>query len=116
MQHRWRATLSAAFTVSLVVGAGAPAGALEPHDILGAWCSQTAKIDFGQKILTVTRIGGQPLQEQIKRYAFGKDSVTVYWTREGKEVEAHYGEFSADNKTMASRATSAAPRREYHRC
>lgn len=99
------------------VCAASEAKAIDYRDILGAWCSVSAKIVFTRSAMSVTLFSThRTTTEKITRFKFSESDVEVFWIRSKEEVSATYGEFSADRRVMVLQPDGSAPRREYRRC
>jgi hypothetical protein len=97
--------------------AGRDARALDYGDILGNWCSATARLEFSRKEMGVFLFSSKSHSStRVTRYQFAGSTVTVYWEKDGKETSSDFGEFSTDGRTMYLQPAENVPRREYHRC
>ena len=93
------------------------AGAVDYGDILGNWCSVTARLEFSRNQMGVYLFSSKSHSvTRVMRYEFVGDRVTVYWDKDGKETSSDFSEFSADGRTMFLQPAENVPRREYHRC
>jgi len=96
---------------------GTDAGAVTYADILGNWCSATARLEFSRNTMGVLLFADKTRSTaRITRYEFAGSTVTVYWIKDGKETSSDFGEFSADGRTMFLQPADNVPRREYRRC
>jgi len=119
MTHEWRKS----WLIVLVVAAAslwtsAASNAMEYSDILGTWCSASAKIRFTRDSMKVTLFSsGRILVYKVTRYDLERRYVRVHWVNLKKEeVWAEYSEFSPDGQEMVLQPNKVAPRRPYHRC
>ena len=93
------------------------ARALDYGDILGNWCSATARLEFSRTTMGVFLFSSRShTSTRVNRYEFVGSTVTVYWQKDGKETSSDFGEFSTDGRTMFLQPHENVPRREYHRC
>jgi hypothetical protein len=95
------------------------AHALDYKDILGNWCSATARLEFSRTAMGVFLFSDKSRSStRVTKYEFADAMVTVYWKKDGKETSSDFGEFSADRRTMFLQPNEQGnvPRREYHRC
>jgi hypothetical protein len=122
----WGATLTHGFSRALAVGiatlaascfAMVDARALTYKDILGNWCSATARLEFTRNAMGVLLFSDRShSSSRVTRYEFGGTFVTVYWEKDGSETSSDFDEFSSDGRTMFLQPNNNVPRREYHRC
>jgi hypothetical protein len=111
-----RAFWIAAATVALCCSAG-DANALTYKDILGNWCSATARLEFSRDAMGVFLFASNSRSKaRVTKYQFDGPIVTVYWMKDGEETSSDFGEFSADGRTMFLQPAENVPRREYRRC
>ena len=112
-----RVLILAAATAVAVSCAGADARALSYRDILGKWCSATARLEFSRQAMGVYKFADKTRSSnKVQRYEFTDTGVSVHWTNGGELTSSDFGEFSADNRTMFLQPYGNIPRREYHRC
>jgi hypothetical protein len=112
-----RALIVAAATAVAVSCAGADARALGYREILGKWCSATARLEFSRQAMGVYKFADKAhASNKVQRYEFTKTGVSVHWYNGGELTSSDFGEFSADNRTMFLQPSGEVPRREYHRC
>jgi hypothetical protein len=112
-----RALILAAATAVAVSCAGADARALGYRDILGKWCSATARLEFTRQAMGVYKFTDKTRSSnKVQRYEFTNAGVSVYWYNGGDLTISDFGEFSTDNRTMFLQPPGNVPRREYHRC
>jgi hypothetical protein len=110
-----------AFTIAAAIaalcGAGSDANALTYKDILGNWCSATARLEFSRDAMGVLLFAGKSHSSaRVTKYEFVGPTVTVHWIKDGDETSSDFSEFSADGRTMFLQPGENVPRREYHRC
>jgi hypothetical protein len=104
-------------TALAVSFAGADAHALGYRDILGKWCSATARLEFTRQAMGVYKFADKArASNKIQRYEFTATGVIVYWYSGGELTSGEFGEFSADHRTMSLQPPGDVPRREYRRC
>jgi hypothetical protein len=112
-----RASAVAIATIAAAFLAAGDARALDYRDILGNWCSATARLEFSRDAMGVFLFASQSHSStRVTRYEFAGSLVTVYWEKDGKQTSSDFGEFSADGRTMFLQSSENVPRREYHRC
>jgi hypothetical protein len=112
-----RASAVTIATIAAACLAARDAGALDYGDILGNWCSATARLEFSRTAMGVFLFESKSqASTHVTRYEFAGSLVTVYWEKDGNETSSDFGEFSADGRTMFLQPTNNVPRREYHRC
>lgn len=118
MTHRpARATAVAIAAVATACLAPSAARALDYGDILGNWCSATARLEFSRDTMGVLLFSDKSHSSaRVTRYEFVGSLVTVYWMKDGSQTSSDFGEFSADHRTMFLQPHDNVPRREYHRC
>jgi hypothetical protein len=93
------------------------ASALAYDDILGNWCSQTARLEFSRDAMGVFVFASKDrLSRRVTAYEFTDSIVVVRWYLDDKLTSSTFGEFSPDGKTMFLQPGESVPRREYHRC
>ena len=93
------------------------ANALDYGDILGNWCSATARLEFSRTAMGVFLFASKSHStSRVTRYEFAGSIVTVYWEKDGKETSSDFGEFTPDGRTMFLQPADNVPRREYRRC
>jgi hypothetical protein len=111
-----RASAVAIATIAAICFASRDANALSYSDILGNWCSATARLEFSRTAMGVFLFSSKSHSTTpVTRYEFGS-TVTVYWMKDGKETSSDFSEFSADGRTMLLQPAEDVPRREYRRC
>lgn len=112
-----RALIFAATTAAAVSCAGADAHALNYRDILGRWCSATARLEFTRQAMGLYKFADKSRSSsKVQRYEFNPTGVTVHWYNGGELTSSDFGEFSANNRTMFLQPSGNVPRREYRRC
>jgi hypothetical protein len=112
-----RASAAAIAMIATAWLSGRDARALEYGDILGNWCSATARLEFSRTTMGVFIFSSKSKSStRVTRYEFAGSIVTVYWEKDGSETSSDFGEFSADGRTMFLQPHENVPRREYHRC
>jgi hypothetical protein len=103
--------------IAAVCFANRDANALSYRDILGNWCSATARLEFSRSTMGVFLFASKSHSTTpVTKYEFVGSTVTVYWMKEGKETSSDFSEFSADGRTMFLQPAEDVPRREYSRC
>ena len=111
------ALLVAGATAIAACCAAGDASALTYDDILGNWCSQTARLEFSRDTMGVFVFADKEhLSRKVTAYEFTGSVVTVRWYLDDKLTSSTFGEFSPDGKTMFLQPGESVPRREYHRC
>lgn len=106
-----------AATIAALACAGRDAHALTYKDILGNWCSATARLEFSRDTMGVFLFASKSHSTtRVSKYEFVASTVTVYWDKDGKTTSSDFGEFSVDGRTMFLQPAEKVPRREYHRC
>jgi hypothetical protein len=112
-----RASATAIAAIVMACFAARDAGALDYSDILGNWCSATARLEFSRSTMGVFLFADKSKSTtRVTKYEFAGSVVTVYWEKDGNETSSDFGEFSADGRTMFLQPSGNVPRREYHRC
>jgi len=112
-----RASAVAIAAIAAAFFADRDANALTYSDILGNWCSATARLEFSRNTMGVFLFSSKSHSStRVTRYEFAGSNVTVYWEKDGTETSSDFGEFSADGRTMFLQPHDNVPRREYHRC
>ena len=112
-----RAAVAAIAAIAVTSLADRDARALDYGDILGNWCSATARLEFSRKTMGVFLfLSKSQSTTRVSRYEFAGSTVTVYWEKDGKETSSDFGEFSTDGRTMFLQPADNVPRREYRRC
>jgi hypothetical protein len=107
----------ATLTAAAVSCADADASALGYRDILGKWCSATARLEFSRQAMGVYKFADKARSSnKVQRYEFSATGVSVHWYNGGELTSSDFGEFSADNRTMFLQSAGTVPRREYRRC
>jgi hypothetical protein len=108
---RW---VAAATAIAMWCAAG-DASALDYGDILGNWCSTTARLEFSRDTMGVFVFANKShLSRKISKYEFSDTSVTVRWYLGDDLTSSSFGEFNG--ATMFLQPGGDVPRREYHRC
>jgi len=116
MGHRKARLLAAATAVATWCASG-DASAVGYDDILGNWCSATARLEFSRNTMGVFVFANKShMSRKISRYEFSDTTVTVRWFIEDELTSSSFGEFSRDGRTMFLQPGADVPRREYHRC
>jgi hypothetical protein len=111
-----KAWLVAAAT-AIAMGATGDASALGYEDILGNWCSATARLEFSRETMGVFVFANKShVSRKISKYEFSDKTVTVRWYLDNEATSSSFGEFSANGTTMFLQPGGDVPRREYHRC
>jgi hypothetical protein len=107
-----------ATTTALVAScAGTAAHALSYRDILGNWCSATARLEFSRQAMGVFKFADKSRSSsKVQRYEFVGTRVIVHWFNDQELTSSDFGEFSTDNRKMFLQPSGDVPRREYHRC
>jgi hypothetical protein len=112
--------MALAITAFAFLMATVEAKALSDRDILGSWCSATARLTFTRGTMTTLLFSDKSeVSRRIKNYEFGAGAVTVYWYKDKNELtSSDFSEFSADGRRMFLQpdAKFNVPRREYNRC
>jgi hypothetical protein len=112
-----RASAVAIAAIAAACFADRDAAALTYRDILGNWCSATARLEFSRTEMGVFLFASKThTSSRVTKYEFVGSTVTVYWMREGKETSSDFGEFGADGRTMFLQPAENVPHREYRRC
>jgi hypothetical protein len=108
--------IAAAMAISMWCSTG-DASALGYEDILGNWCSATARLEFSRDTMGVYVFADKSrLNRKISAYEFGGSAVTVRWSLDDKLTSSTFGEFSPNGATMFLQPGEDVPRREYRRC
>ena len=111
-----RTPVFTATTAAALACAATDAHALSYRDILGKWCSATARLEFSRQAIGMFRFADKShSSSKVQSYGFTDTTVTVYWPDSGK-LPSEFGEFSADNRTMFLQPAVNVARREYRRC
>ena len=114
-----RALIFAATTAAAISCAGADAHALNYRDILGKWCSATARLEFTRQAMGLYKFADKSRSSsKVQRYEFTPNGtgVIVHWYNGSELTSSEFGEFSANNRTMFLQPGGNVPRREYRRC
>lgn len=112
-----KARLVAAATAIATWCAAGDASAIGYGDILGNWCSATARLEFSRDTMGVFVFADKShASHKISRYEFSDTTVTVRWYLNDNLTSSSFGEFSADGATMFLQPGEDVPRRAYHRC
>jgi len=92
--------------------------ALGYQDLLGGWCSATAKLTFTRATMTVRLFrDSSSVERKITRYEFHDSSVDVYWLDEDThETSSTFGEFGKGGNQMFLQPADNVPHREYNHC
>jgi hypothetical protein len=110
----WLVAMVTAIATWCATGA---ASAIGYDDILGNWCSATARLEFSRATMGVFLFSDRShLSRSISTYEFHDNYVVVRWDLEGKPTSSTFGEFTSDGRTMFLQPGDDVPRREYHRC
>ncbi len=110
----WR--IAAAIAIATWCASG-EASALSYADILGNWCSTTARLEFSRDAMGVYIFSDKShLSRKISTYEFSDTIVTVRWYLDDKLTSSTFGEFSADGRIMFLQPGADVPRRQYRRC
>jgi hypothetical protein len=108
--------VAAAMAFSLWCATG-DASALGYDDIIGNWCSATARLEFSRETMGVFLFSDKSrLSRKISKYEFDGGNVTVRWYLDDGATSSTFGEFSADGGTMFLQPSGEVPRRQYRRC
>ena len=117
MRRYTRMLAVTAAMIAALACTGREAHALTYKDILGNWCSATARLEFSRGTMGVFLFASKSHSTTpVTKYEFAGSAVTVYWMKDGKETSSDFSEFSADGRTMFLQPGENVPRREYHRC
>ena len=117
MHNFSKAAAGLAAVIAVACCAGRDAHALTYKDILGSWCSATARLDFSRDAMGVLLFASNSRSKsRVTKYQFDGPIVSVYWMKDGKETSSDFSEFSADGRTMFLQPNENVPRREYRRC
>jgi hypothetical protein len=112
-----KAGLVAAATAFSIWCATSDASALGYDDIIGNWCSATARLEFSRQTMGVFLFSDKSrMSRKISKYEFESSTVTVRWYLDDELTSSTFGEFSADGRTMFLQPGGDVPRREYRRC
>jgi hypothetical protein len=112
-----RAWLVAAVTAIAMWCATGVANALSYQDILGNWCSATARLEFSRDTMGVFLFSDRShLSRPVSTYEFHDNYVVVRWDLDGKATSSTFGEFTSDGRTMFLQPGDEVPRRQYKRC
>ena len=108
--------VAAATAISMWCAIG-DASALGYEDIIGNWCSATARLEFSRQAMGVFLFSDKShLSRKVTAYEFNGGTVTVRWYLDDELTSSTFGEFSADGRTMFLQPGGEVPRREYRRC
>ena len=112
------ASIAALALAAALAGALRVANALDYPDMLGNWCSATARLEFSRDAMGVLIFATKShTSSRVTRYDFTGSLVTVHWERDdGQMTTSVFGEFAADGRTMFLQPAQSVPRREYKRC
>ena len=117
MQRCARVLAVTTATIAALACAGRDAHALTYSDILGNWCSATARLELSRDTMGVLLFESKSHSTtHVSKFEFVGSSVSVYWDKDGKTTSSDFSEFSADGRTMFLQPANNVPRREYHRC
>jgi len=106
-----------AAATAIAMGAAGDASALGYDDILGNWCSATARLEFSRETMGVFVFANKShVSRKISTYEFTDKMVTVRWYLDGEPTSSSFGEFGANGTTMFLQPDRDVPHREYHRC
>ena len=112
-----KAWLVAAATAISTWCATGVAHAISYDDILGNWCSTTARLEFSRDTMGVFLFSDRShLSRPISNYEFHDNYVVVHWELDGKQTSSTFGEFTSDGRNMFLQPGDDVPRRQYHRC
>src|SRR6267142_2644967 len=102
LRHNLRTALVAAATMAAAtVGAANDAAALTYRDILGNWCSATARLEFTREAMGVFKFADKArVKNRVSRYEFSNAVVIVHWYDGKNLTSSDFGEFSADGRSM----------------
>jgi hypothetical protein len=115
--HKLARALAAIATIAAACLAAHDARALDYGDILGNWCSATARLELSRNAMGVFLFSDRSHSStRVTRYEFAGSHVTIFWEKDGGETSSDFGEFSTDGRTMFLQPHESVPRREYHRC
>jgi hypothetical protein len=108
--------VAAAMAISTWCATG-DASALGYDDILGNWCSTTARLEFSRDTMGVFLFADKSkVNRKISTYEFSGSIVTVRWYLDNEETSSTFGEFSPNGATMFLQPGKDIPHREYRRC
>jgi hypothetical protein len=114
---RGKAGLAAVATAISMWCATGDASALGYDDILGNWCSSTARLEFSRETMGVYLFADKSkMNRKVSAYEFSDSIVTVRWYFDDELTSSTFGEFSANGTTMFLQPGKDIPHREYHRC
>ena len=112
-----KAWLVAVATAIATWCAAGTAYAIDYGDILGNWCSTTARLEFSRDTMGVFLFSDRShLSRPISNYEFKDNYVVVHWYLDGKLTSSTFGEFTSDGRTMFLQPGDDVPRRQYKRC
>jgi hypothetical protein len=110
----WLVAVATAISTWCATGAASATGY---DDILGNWCSASARLEFSRATMGVFLFSDRShLSRPISTYEFHDNYVVVKWSLDGKPTSSTFGEFTSDGRTMFLQPGDDVPRREYHRC
>jgi hypothetical protein len=93
------------------------ANAIGYDDMLGNWCSTTARLEFSRDTMGVFLFSDRShLSRPISAYEFHDNYVVVRWYLDGKLTSSTFGEFTSNGRTMFLQPGDDVPRRQYNRC
>jgi hypothetical protein len=112
-----RISLISALTIVALALGGGRALALSFDDIAGRWCGSVSSYTFTPSMLIVDFYADSTHREfPVNSYEYADDVITVNWERDGEKLFTKFGQFNADERTMAQQVNGAGPRREFRRC
>ena len=114
---RCKSALVAAATAISMWCATGDASAVGYDDILGNWCSTTARLELSRDTMGVYLFSDKSkIDRKISKYEFSDTTVTVRWYLDNEETNSTFGEFSPNGGTMFLQPDKDVPRRQYRRC
>src|SRR5579872_5797905 len=79
-----RASAVAIAAITAAFFSGRDANALTYSDILGNWCSATARLEFSRNAMGVFLFSSKSHSStRVTKYEFAGSIVTVYWDKDG---------------------------------
>ena len=119
MRRKFLASFSACLLAFVLLLIAAEAQALNYPDILGKWCSATARMTLTRDTMSIFLFSTKKNASfRIKNYEFAGPLVTVNWYDDKELSSSTFGEFSADRRIIFLQPDKGSniPRREYRRC